>query len=328
MHKIHNFATEAAFTTAYNNDYTEPWVSLTKHANRVDYNKSWYEKYSTMPLTFEVVIQSETVNLYNTLKWFTNNDAVITTIEYSYNHGEWKSITSTIGNIREKEVGGTYFDLPTNAKNGDIIQFRGTNATYGDYRTITSSNDYYNKFSIGVGNKDPHGNTVSPDQIAAFMTNWRNHYNGLGFKVYGNIMSLIDATNFANLTEFASGNNGNLKNLFTRMPIIDVSDLFMPATTLPTACYANMFKNTFIDASPILYATTLSNLSYQGLFDGCGLLASVRCMALNIGTDYTTNWMRDAGTGTFYKNPQLNTASISRDANGVPDGWVIQDLNL
>ncbi|ADE83391.1 hypothetical protein PRMUPPPA20_20360 [Xylanibacter ruminicola] len=90
-------------------------------------------------------------------------------------------------------------------------------------------------------------------------------------KVYGNIMSLVDETNFATnitLTGWAS-----FTLLFdTNAKLTDASGLLLPATTLATFCYYGMFYGcSSLTTAPALPATTLKEYCYYAMFQGCSL---------------------------------------------------------
>lgn len=118
---------------------------------------------------------------------------------------------------------------------GDIVQFRGDNAFY------SSGSSRYNCFS---------GTTC-------------------GFKVKGNIMSLIDSTDFAALS--------TLQRAYTFCGLFcycngltDASDLVLVATTLANNCYSNMFFWCInLVNVPELPATTLADYCYSQMFHGC-----------------------------------------------------------
>ena len=121
---------------------------------------------------------------------------------------------------------------------GDTVQFRGDNAAYGNSR--------YNYFS---------GTTC-------------------GFKVKGNIMSLIDSTGFTTATTLAS--SFTFQYLFRYCTgLTDASDLVLPATTLTEGCYSSMFYNcTSLTSAPELPATTLANSCYGAMFRDCVYLTT------------------------------------------------------
>ena len=94
------------------------------------------------------------------------------------------------------------------------------------------------------------------------------------YAVYGNIMSLISADNFENLTTLTS--NNVFTRLFYYTHITDASGLVMPATTLTEHCYEQMFAycSSLTTAPSILPATTLTRWCYQSMFAGCTSLTS------------------------------------------------------
>ena len=157
---------------------------------------------------------------------------------------------------------------------GDTVQFRGNNATY------SSDSSNYNCFS---------GTTCQ-------------------FKVKGNIMSLINSTNFATTTILQSANT--FLGLFSYCTgLTDAGDLLLPATTLAQYCYGTMFYGcTSLTTAPELPATILVDWCYLGLFYGCTNLNYIKCLATDISATYPTNyWVNGvASTGTFVKNPNMS----------------------
>ena len=156
----------------------------------------------------------------------------------------WKtSNTSIAKDIQYKKNDGNWASITSNTGNsapsisvaaGDVVQFRGNNTSYA---TSTS----YNTFS---------GTTCQ-------------------FKVYGNIMSLIDSTGFTTATTLAS------THTFTRLFIYctgltSSKNLILPATTLTSNCYQSMFSNcTSLTQAPALPITTMAINCYQYMFAGC-----------------------------------------------------------
>ena len=142
-------------------------------------------------------------------------------------------------------------------------------------------------------------------------------------KVYGNIMSLVDETGFANNTELKS------ENAFTGLfsgndKLTDASGLLLPATTLNQDCYANMFYGcTALTAAPELPATELVNGCYYKMFDGCTKLATVTCKATKEITVFhgLDNWLEGAGTDesitsrTLYVDPTMVSNTGWQNAN-------------
>lgn len=144
-------------------------------------------------------------------------------------------------------TGGTSISVVS----GDTVQFRGDNATY----TTNSNNvQYFNSFNDTT----------------------------CGFIVYGNIMSLINSTNFTNLTTLTS--DFTFYNLFQNCTgLTDASNLILPATTLTEFCYAGIFDScTSLTATPELPATTLAICCYNGMFYGCASLTIAPVLSVSI----------------------------------------------
>ncbi len=178
------------------------------------------------------------------------------TIEYKKNNDNWVSITSATGN-----------NAPSiSVSAGDIIKLRG-------------DNKYYAHNNQGYMVYDFFGN---------------DNDDNVRYNVYGNIMSLIDSTNFSTLTALTNG--FNFYRLFCTVGAVNANNLVLPATILSYGCYQEMFNgcsslvkapklpSTLLDSycyttmfagctslieAPELPATTLIEYCYQGMFAGC-----------------------------------------------------------
>lgn len=140
--------------------------------------------------------------------------------------------------------------------------------------------------------------------------------------------------------------------------LIEVSDDFLPATTLATYCYRYTFQScTGLTKAPKLPATTLQQYCYQYMFTGCSSLTTApalpattlqrycyqymfqNCSKLNyikamFTTDpgssnstsqarYTYNWLSGvSSSGTFVKNSRATWSRTG--AHAVPSGWTTQ----
>ena len=124
---------------------------------------------------------------------------------------------------------------------GDMIRFRGNNQTY------CYNQAYYSHFSTD--------------------TNCR-------FNVRGNIMSLIDSSNFKSLKSLNS--SCTFYYFFANCyGMVNANKLALPATTLASFCYQYMFSNcTSLTSAPALPATTLATQCYYGMFNGCTSLTT------------------------------------------------------
>ncbi len=94
-------------------------------------------------------------------------------------------------------------------------------------------------------------------------------------KVYGNIMSLVDETGFADNKTLPA--NRTFENLFQEnVNLTDASGLLLPAMTLKANCYSFMFSYcTNLAAAPKeLPATELTSSCCQYMFKGCKALTT------------------------------------------------------
>ena len=168
---------------------------------------------------------------------------------------EFMPLSEVLGDLPPVEYsknGGawtTYSDPITLENVGDKVSFRGNNSTYlnSQYRSahFDCSVDCY---------------------------------------IYGNIMSLVEATNYAAATTLTGEmnfymmfkDNQNIKNH-------DSKDLVLPATNLSSRCYDNMFTGcTGLTRLPELPATTLVDGCYMGMFTGCTGLTTLPVSFPNI----------------------------------------------
>ena len=146
-------------------------------------------------------------------------------------------------------------------KVGDKIQFR------GDYEQYASSPSKYNSFG---------GSTAE-------------------FEVEGNIMSLINSTDFGTLTALSSDYTFNF--LFNGCTgLTSAENLVLPATRLTEYCYRGMFENcsSLTTAPSILPAATLKNYCYSNMLQGCTSLTTAPALpARTLADDCYNNMFRD-----------------------------------
>lgn len=149
-----------------------------------------------------------------------------------------------------------------NVTTGDKVLFKGDNSTY-----MGASNSYYNSFS---------GSTA-------------------GFELEGNIMSLIDSTNFSGLTSLPQ--TYTFQYMFAGCTgLTSAQNLVLPATSLVVGCYRYMFQY-------------CRNLNY------------IKCLATNITGQGLTNWVNGvAASGTFVK---ASGVSWNTGVSGIPQGWTV-----
>lgn len=181
------------------------------------------------------------------------------------------------------------------ADTGDIIRFRGNNSTYNFNKII------------------PYSNNV---------------------KIYGNIMSLIDSSNFATLKSFTE--DSVFDSLFrpdypsySSGSVMDVSGLLLPATALTEWCYHSMFAKSNIEEAPVLPAKTLVPYCYYGMFYDCTKLKYIKCLATDISASNCTNsWIEHVPKyiGTFVKDANMTSWTTGwNDTKGIPYEWTVED---
>lgn len=183
--------------------------------------------------------------------------------------------------------------------------------------------------------------------------NWQNKTLNMdvAHTVGGNILSIIDKTNYASMTSlsgygsafyaFFNGNTnltsagdmnfGNVTtltgNCYQYMfwgctSLVQAPEL--PATTLASSCYHQMFYGcTSLVQAPELPATTLPNNCYYNMFYDCTSLNSVKIGATTWNTANTDSWLSGvASTGTIYA-PTGSDIADNSGSSGVPSGWTV-----
>ena len=213
------------------------------------------------PLTFNITSAGS-------FFWKANKATHTTTIEYSLDSGEtWTSITSNTGTSAPS--------ISVNA--GDVVQFRGNNATYATGGSID------NTFS---------GSTAR-------------------FEVEGNIMSLINSTNFATATTLASSYTFNYL-FYDCTGLTSAENLVLPATALANYCYYGMFQRcTSLTKAPELPATTLANSCYYAMFRNCtSLTAAPSILPATKLTNYCYRYMFD-GCTSLTTAPELPATTLA-----------------
>ena len=172
--------------------------------------------------------------------------------------------------------------------------------------------------------------------------------------IYGNIMSLVDATNYATATTLTADytfcymfyTNTHIKNHSSKDLVLPATTLTgicyhsmfsgctgltrtpeLPATTLASSCYECMFDNcTGLTSTPVLPATFLpKRYCYRYMFRGCSNLSSVTCYATSRdGANTTTDWLSGvASSGTFYAHINSVFKGQARNASNIPPDWNI-----
>lgn len=172
--------------------------------------------------------------------------------------------------------------------------------------------------------------------------------NSSGWVVSGNIMSVLHGDNFIGQTTLTV--NYQFEKLFYECTSLrDASNLILPATTLTSGCYYQMFYGctslvnapvlpattlsvdcysdmfhgcTSLVNAPVLPAPTLTQRCYMQMFYGCSSLRYIKCLATDISASVpTTYWVSGvASTGTFV---MPSFVPWTRGTSGIPTGWTV-----
>lgn len=149
-----------------------------------------------------------------------------------------KTIQYSKNNREWTNITSTTSGVNINVSNGDKVRFKGNNTTY-------ANSSYYNQFT-----------------------------STCNFNVYGNIMSLLNGTNFMDLKTLSS--TSTFAYLFYNCSgLINAKNLLLPATTLTEKCYDSLFRQcSNLLNSPELPAQNLPSRCYADLFHDCISLVS------------------------------------------------------
>ena len=94
------------------------------------------------------------------------------------------------------------------------------------------------------------------------------------FVLEGNIMSLINSTNFENLNTLTSERTF-YRLFYNCSKLVSAENLLLPAMTLTRDCYGSMFVScTSLTTAPALPATALADYCYAGMFHNCSSLTT------------------------------------------------------
>ena len=114
-------------------------------------------------------------------------------------------------------------------------------------------------------------------RLKASNSTYNNHYLQVtsAATISGNIMSLVYGDDFQNQTTLTT--NDVFHGLFHGGNYTDASHLILPATTLTSGCYMDLFSTCYllVKAPKILPATVLTQNCYFAMFQNCEALKSV-----------------------------------------------------
>lgn len=293
---IREFETVSAYTTSRENDYIEPWVSLTDSTGDLNYNKSEYEKLLSMPLT-TIAKENGTIS-FNI--WKSMSTDMITSVSYSTDNGETWTTTNNTNNKSEHLV------IAVNVNEGDRIMWK-ANAQQNGYFDEDDYDDYVGSFFSSTCEFDVEGNVMSMINDAIGLT-----YNGQLCHLFSdyddNECLVADASKLIlPATTLASGCYSymfaNCTSL-TQAPALS-------ATTLAEYCYVGMFSNcTSLITAPALPATTLTDFCYEEMFMNCTSLTQAPELPATILAEYCYGYMFYGCTG-LTQAPELPATTLA-----------------
>ena len=121
------------------------------------------------------------------------------------------------------------------------------------------------------------------------------------FVLEGNIMSLINSTNFENLNTLTSERTF-YRLFYNCSKLVSAENLLLPAMTLTRDCYGSMFVScTSLTTAPALPATALADYCYAGMFHNCSSLTTAPELPATTLANYCYRYM-------FWQCTSLTTA--------------------
>ena len=136
------------------------------------------------------------------------------------------------------------------------------------------------------------------------------------FAAEGNIMSLYYGDNFEGQRSLSGKDNAFRAMFYQTSGLTSIENLVLPATTLSTQCYRNMFGGTKITSIPtdLLPATTLATQCYMNMFIGCSNLTDISNLKLPSLTLADTCYQgMFAQCANLERTPTLSAATLVKE---------------
>jgi len=233
---------------AINETLGQAETQLSETSDNLIKNKAVYNQYIT---DSEIIDICETIDpdymehlkLKSPLTFNFLTEGTFTIVGDSYYIRKTIEYSKDGGNWVSVTTGAT--PITINVVPGTKVQLRGNNSSYCTYN---SGNYYHMSF----------GGTAT-------------------FNLFGNIMSLINKTNFQNLTTLTG--DYAFASLFASSKVVSAENLALPATTLSNQCYRGMFKDcvNLTNVVSVLPAKTATLKCYQQMYLHCTGLTQIRC---------------------------------------------------
>lgn len=154
-----------------------------------------------------------------------------------------------------------------------------------------------------------NGLAVSVDDKVRFRSSTNTSYNnvrinyGKEFEAEGNIMSLLYGDNFVGQSTLSQ--DRVFRRIFYLSKVVNAENLILPATTLATNSYDEMFLScTSLTKAPVILATSLANYCCRGMFNGCTSLTEAPALPATTLAPYCYDTMFN-GCTSLTKAPLL-----------------------
>ena len=300
----------------------------------------FYDEFSQTKLPIKIYVPAESLNAYKTATNWSDYADRIYPIGYvpSYDEDEYFKFVAEANNFTVSFTYGSTNRIEYSVDSGQT------------WITLTSSNNTTSAVNSGqtIWFKASGLTADSSNGIGTLVPS-------ANASVRGNIMSLVYGDDFNERSTKASYLmiNYQFAHLFDYCTnLTSAEHLGLPATTLSSGCYKQMFRGctnltkapelpatTLVDScyfemfrrctsltmAPVLSATTLADYCYNYMFGECSNLNYIKCLATNISaTACLFNWVDGvAASGTFVKASSMS--SWTTGASGIPNGWTVQN---
>lgn len=258
---------------------------------------------------------------------------------------------------------GIYFEpLTFTLTDGSVLAFESSYPSYAEYSLdegetwteISKVSDVYTQ--SWTADTDDYRISLRAvcDYYATVATDTKPFSGSSGeISAEGNIMSMIMGDEFGDYTQYQLENGAMFKGFFADMDCLtDCGMLLLPATTLGSYCYTNMFSGcTSLLVPPVLPAadkvelnvacfagmymyTAIEVISIPGIYSsqwcfdsmfyGCENLSVLECNLIDISApDCLNNWLDGAGNGgaTLFCRQD---AGFEIGVNVPSEGWTIE----
>lgn len=361
-----NIDTQAYYNSGYTSGYTDGYDSgYTDGVNKdvlIVYPSSFYAsetgetrqifvatntdwKVTSKPnwVSFDKSSGSTTTVLNATITANTTGVNRTGAINYSTTNSASTASTTIIQNVNYTPKGDTTDYLTMTVLNSGVLRFISNNgyikffyySINGEDWVRASSGTYPSpKVTLNAGDVVRLRGNVCENSDCTYGTDLNfAAQDGLKYNLDGNIMSMIQSSNFSGLTDLSSYTNVFMGMFWgvhnsSNCGLVDASGLLLPATTLGTGCYKDLFKTQrLLTKAPTLPASILVEDCYEEMFKDCSNLNKIKCLATNISaTDCTTDWVKNvSSSGTFTKKTSMNNWTTG--ASGIPSNWTIQNAS-